>query len=325
MEQLKLDKVMISVVMSVYNESEEMLCQAIESILRQSYRNFEFIIIVDDPNNTKIIQLIKKYSTLNTKIKCLINKENIGLALSLNRGIKESSGQYIARMDADDISTEDRLKIELNYMLEHDLDMVFSARRNIDEEGKIISEYRPFFKNQKIIKNTLELDCIVTHPSVLIRTEVIKKMNGYRMFTVSQDYDLWLRLLSCGYKIGYIPECLIDYRIRSGALSQKKAFMQFETTRYIRKLYYERRRKAGIDSYSYEAYQKYLDKRGVFDKNVTEKYVETVQNFYLGITYLKEFRFKHSMIPCLKALKEIQWTSYFAYKIVRLKLVKWHF
>ena len=126
----------MSVIMSCYNERKPDIIKSINSILEQTYKLFEFIIIVDNPKNNEIIETIKKFK--DKRIKVIINEKNIGLAESLNKGISIAKGKYIARMDADDISLPNRFKIQFDYLESHpDIDVVGSNRITIDENDEI--------------------------------------------------------------------------------------------------------------------------------------------------------------------------------------------
>src|SRR5699024_5552594 len=123
---------LVSVIMSVYNETETELALAIESILNQTYKDIEFIIVLDAPDNELVLKLIKKYQTSDDRIKIIINNQNQGLAKSLNTGIKSSSGEYIARMDADDISFKNRLDVQISFLEKNaDYDIVSTNRVDI--------------------------------------------------------------------------------------------------------------------------------------------------------------------------------------------------
>ena len=114
----------ISVIMSVYKESPQILEQAIESILNQTFRTFEFIIILDNPSNFEAEKIIRKFSNQDNRIIYVKNEMNMGLSKSLNKAILISKYEYIARMDADDISLPTRLEDQLLYMKKNNLDLV---------------------------------------------------------------------------------------------------------------------------------------------------------------------------------------------------------
>ena len=106
----------ISVIMGVYNEKIEWVEKAILSIINQTYTNFEFIVILDNPQNEELKNLISEFSLKDKRIKLYVNEENIGLINTLNKGLKLAKGKYIARMDADDISCGDRFEKQINFL-----------------------------------------------------------------------------------------------------------------------------------------------------------------------------------------------------------------
>ena len=118
---------MISVIMSVYNESPSDLSAAIDSILNQTYRDFEFIVVCDNPQNVKLIDLIQKYVLADERVRFIKNSENIGLALSLNKAASQARGDYLFRMDADDIAYPTRMMEQYKALTESDLDLVCSG------------------------------------------------------------------------------------------------------------------------------------------------------------------------------------------------------
>ena len=133
---------LVSVVMSVYNEPVDYVTKAIESILNQTWENIEFIIVMDNPSNAELGELIKSYGAQYNNIFIMENEKNMGLPYSLNRAISKASGKYIARMDADDISFPERIEEEVLFLKKNNYDMVASNRIDIDEEGNIIRKGR---------------------------------------------------------------------------------------------------------------------------------------------------------------------------------------
>ena len=130
------NKLMISVIMSTYNETAGELHGSINSILKQSYQDMEFIIINDNPERDDLKEILKSYENSDARISVIENKKNIGLAASLNAGIKKAKGEYIARMDADDISLPHRLEKELDFLKKNDLDLVSCFVIRMDEDGR---------------------------------------------------------------------------------------------------------------------------------------------------------------------------------------------
>lgn len=110
--------------MSTYNEENMLIRQAVESILNQTYSEFEFIIVLDNPKNIEIANLIQEYASRDKRIVILKNEKNLGLVKSLNKALEISKGEYIMRMDADDISEKDRIEKEYKFLKENNLDLV---------------------------------------------------------------------------------------------------------------------------------------------------------------------------------------------------------
>ena len=127
-----------SVIMATYKESIECLKQSIESIINQTYNDFEFIIILDNPDNKEHIAFINDYVCKDERIKFYINDKNMGLTNTLNRGLKLAEGKYICRMDADDISELYRMEHQKKYLEENDFDLIGGISQMIDEDGNTI-------------------------------------------------------------------------------------------------------------------------------------------------------------------------------------------
>ena len=129
----------ISVIMSVYNEPKEYLIRSIESILNQTFKDFEFIVILDNPKNEIARNIAKEYSLKDERIVFIKNEENIGLTKSLNKGISISKGKFIARMDADDISHPKRFEEQISFLNKNnEYGLCGTKAYLIDENGKIL-------------------------------------------------------------------------------------------------------------------------------------------------------------------------------------------
>ncbi|MCM8824400.1 MAG: glycosyltransferase [Candidatus Omnitrophica bacterium] len=195
----------VSVIMAAYNE-EKNISKAIESILSQTFENFEFIII-NDGSTDRTEEIIKKYQKKTTRIH-LISKENTGLADSLNLGIRHSRGEYIARMDADDIADEKRLEIQVNFLENNpEIALVGSWCYLIDLDNNRRIECRSPILDKEIRKY-MQKDNPFIHSSVMMRRSVIKKVGGYDRIQGMEDYGLWIRIAK-NYKVANIPMFLI--------------------------------------------------------------------------------------------------------------------
>lgn len=262
----------ISVIMSVYNETQSEIRQSIYSVLNQTYKNFECIIIVDNPQRTDIINYLTDLAKNDARLIIQTNANNIGLAMSMNKAAQISRGKYLARMDSDDICIETRLQKQYECMESNGWDLTCTNYEFIDEDDKKLDMVANHVSDENLRKH-LPFGSFIHHPTVMIKKEIFEEVGGYRNFPCSQDYDLWLRLFEKKIKMHYIDEILLQYRIRSSGISQSNKVRQLNTIWYIQRLYYERKSK-GYDSYSLESYNDYLKRENVFN----EKYCKKAQS-----------------------------------------------
>lgn len=206
-----------------------MLEKAIDSILEQSYKEYELIIVCDRLRESSDL-IVKKYAERDTRIFVIRNDCNIGLAKSLNEGIKRAKGKYIARMDADDVSWINRIKTQVEFLENRpDVGVVFSRVRKIDETGKILKRSSPNLTEKRIL-TSLFYGCLLTHPTVMIRKSALDNMPyWYCPNRKAEDYDLWTRMILNDIKIAQISKVLYDYRVHSNQLSMRnKSVLSFE-------------------------------------------------------------------------------------------------
>lgn len=253
----------ISVIMSVYNETDKELSEAINSILNQTYKNIEFIVIIDNPKNNQILECLKKYD--DSRLIVIINEKNIGLTASLNNALKIASGDYIARMDADDISIIDRLEKQIKLCEMKNLDIVTSNIILINEKGEKIKS----LNNINVNPNILLLRNIYFHPTWLVRRKVYESLNGYRDIKYVEDYDFLCRAIISGFKIGIHPEELLMYRIRKNGISKSNEFNQYCNAIKIRKAL----EKSDKDLFKYNDYLE--NDLSEIEKNYIYRYIKT--------------------------------------------------
>ena len=228
---------LVSVIMSTYKEEEIFLRQAIESILNQTYKDFEYIIILDNPDNNLHIRIIKEYANLDKRIKFYVNEKNMGLTASLNKGLGLAKGKYICRMDADDISINKRIENQKRYLEENNYDLIGGISQMIDENGKSIYSIKKVPTNMDKIKKALKYNQIISHPTWFGKKEVFDKLNGYRNMPLCEDYDFTLRAVLNGYKISNIDETVLKYRMTSSSISRSNLYEQYLFARFITKKY----------------------------------------------------------------------------------------
>lgn len=235
----------ISVVMSVYN-CEKYLREAVDSVLNQSFKNFEFIII-NDGSNDNSLGIILEYQARDNRI-LIVSQNNIGLTGSLNRAIGLSRCEYIARQDADDISLVPRLERQHGFLKIHPQVAVAGCFGEIFNDEGIVSPIGNLHLSSRALKRYLPRKNPMIHGSVMMRKSCLEKAGFYRdFFRHSQDYDLWLRLSEC-FDLAILPELLYRYRISADAISVSRFMVQKQYADIARQFHSERL-KTGKDSY----------------------------------------------------------------------------
>lgn len=199
----------ISIIMAVYNGAD-FIKESIDSILDQSFTDFEFIII-NDGSTDDSLNIIEKYS--DTRIEVINNENNIGLPKSLNKAIRLSKGKFIARQDADDISHKLRLEKQYNKIVSSQYDLISSDCHCIDVDSNIMGLAKLRFKNKNKIQHLLTGKMIFPHGSVLFKKNIVDIQKCYNEnFYYAQDAELWLRLLKLNYNFFHFEEPLYTLR-----------------------------------------------------------------------------------------------------------------
>lgn len=215
----------VSVIMSVYSD-ERYVRESVESILNQTFTDFEFIII-DDGSEDSTWDILTEYADQDQRLRLFKNTKNIGLTRSLNKGLQVAQGEYIARQDSDDISLPERLEKQ-NRFLENKLEYVVVGSWGIaiNEKETTIGVIQPEHGFETILCNMLFGNRLI-HSSTVYRKNWINKIGRYNeSFSATQDYDLWLRVIAHEGKIDNIPEFLIQYRIHNQNISISQNTMQ---------------------------------------------------------------------------------------------------
>ncbi len=253
MEQDKL----VSVIICVYKEPLSWVRQAFESIISQTYKNLEIISVLDDPASCGDLSAYLERLATEGTIRLIRNARNLGAGRSRQVAIENSRGEFIAIMDADDISTPERIEREMEAI--SFCDIVCSQAELIDEAGNTIG-FSP--DETPEINKTLPHGNIIFNPSVLIRKSAYEQCGGYRSLSVSEDYDLWLRMLLKGKVFSRIDQRLIKYRMRDTSLSHARSnvFKVHLTTSFLQSQY-NRAKRSKKDTYSLEGLDEYLKKR----------------------------------------------------------------
>lgn len=254
-----MDDNLISVVMSTYNETEPILRQAIESVQNQTYKNFEFLIILDNPHNEQIQKIVEAYAKEDCRIRILHHEKNQGLTQSLNEGIAKAEGSLIARMDADDIVMPEWIEIELNALKKRDLDFVAASKKNIDEQNQDLGTFINHLSPDKMRK-LLPYDNSVNHSTVLMKKEKAEQLGGYRNILSCEDYDLWIRMLCSGCKMAVLPDVLVYYRVRKQSITRMDKYQQYLSEQFIRKMYRKSQKRKRNKFLSMKSYREFCQR-----------------------------------------------------------------
>jgi len=223
----------LTVLMPVFNAAR-FLREAMDSILSQTFTDFEFLII-DDGSTDDSVAILKSYA--DPRIRFYQNGENMGISPTLNKGIELAATPYIARMDADDISYPERLAKQYAYLQAHpDCAMVSSLVRVIAEDGQFVRQ--DSFKSEFFYYN-LTFICWIYHPTVMYRTAAVKAAGMYTA-AYAEDFELFWQL-SRQHKLYNLPEVLLDYRVTSQSLHQvlkKQEYAQAQQEQLLRNFRY---------------------------------------------------------------------------------------
>lgn len=227
----------LSVIMSAYNEKEIWLKQSIESVLNQTFSDFEFLIILDNPNAENLKNLIKSYSERDARIRFYVNEKNSGLVYSLNRALNLARGEYIVRMDADDISEIDRFEKEFKVLTSEKLDLVGSMITIIDENDKENGFMNIYGTTPDTCVKSLKYRSCIVHPTWMFRKKLVDNFGGYYNVPTAEDYEFLCRMAVNGAKMKNINDNLLKYRRRESGISLKNSYQQYQIARIVRNNY----------------------------------------------------------------------------------------
>tara|TARA_B100002051_G_C16621929_1_gene578735 strand:+ start:69 stop:1040 length:972 start_codon:yes stop_codon:yes gene_type:complete len=283
-------KIKVSFLICVFN-GENFLDQALLSIKNQTYQNFE-VVIVNDASTDDSLLIINKYSKDFTNYRIINNSNNIGLTRSLNLAAKFAKGEWLARLDADDVCHHSRIDKQLKLCSsKNSIALIGSGCNFIDSDNRFIFK-KNFGQKSAYIRNQLQkVNAFFPHSSALIKKSIFLKMGGYdEFFKYAQDYDLWLRI-SEKYQIVASRDHLVNIRIHKNRISSKTQDEQFIFARSAIVSYWLRR------EYNIKTNQKI--KKKIY-KNLIS-YISK-NSYYQGYFYfqnIKKLLFQKSYIKCL--------------------------
>ncbi len=218
---------MVSILMPAYN-CEKYVLEAVSSMLAQTFKDFE-LLVIDDGSTDSTRSILNRISDHRLRIKS--NPKNLGLIATLNIGLENCIGKYVARMDADDISAIERLDKQVQFLELHPEVHVLGTMVNlIGEDGKVFSGLSGYPTAPKDIRQHLLRECCLIHPTVMFRKDTVSSAGGYGTGAKhSEDYDLWLRL-SHEHAIANLPDKLVSYRIHKNQVSIKNVIAQHQSS-----------------------------------------------------------------------------------------------
>lgn len=216
---------LITVLMPVYNEKERYLKKSIESILQQTFSNFEFIIINDGSDNKRCIDILQEYANRDARIKLINYKRsrntfgNTGVTAVLNFGLEEARGKYVARIDSDDFADKERFSTQLDFMENNpDFALCGTWGKVVNKDDAIIGEKKGYSEYDEIKKKIISINHF-THSTLFFNKDTVLSIGGYNNQMIkAQDYDLLLKIIP-RYKVRIIPEFLSYYRANDDSIS----------------------------------------------------------------------------------------------------------
>ena len=219
-----LNKKTISVVLPVLNTDVDTASRCIDSLIRQTFTDIE-IIIVNESKNTEVNKKLREYSEADQRIRILLLENGKNLAYAINSGILLSSGEFIARMDIDDECLPDRFEKQLRFLFDYPEVAVVGSHTYI-RQGSEDHNIRKFPLDHSSIKRALQFFNPICHPSVLMRKQVVSSVGLYdEKFFHAEDYELWCRLVSRGYRLANIDEPLLHYSLPASEVRAKENWL----------------------------------------------------------------------------------------------------
>lgn len=214
---------LISVLMCAFN-AERYIAETVESVLRQTLEDFE-LVVVDDGSTDDTPGILADFAKRDPRLR-IITGPNAGIPQAANVGLAACRGQFIARIDADDIAKPRRLEVQVQYLRDHDLVACGTWHDLIDERGRLLKLLKTPVDNETIQDRALKGHGSICNPTSMIRRQPFVDLGGYSEdLPVAEDLDSWLRLGEVG-NLGNVPECLAQYRLHSHSISEQKCQLE---------------------------------------------------------------------------------------------------
>lgn len=304
-------KELISILMPTYNV-EKFVEEAVRSVLVQTYKNFE-LIIVDDCSTDKTFEILQRLAAEDNRIRLFRNEVNSKICKTLNRALEYAHGEYIGRMDGDDVSTPERFEVLKKFMDEHpDVSLVGSNMITIDEDGREISRKRYIRTNRYIQLGNHYQPCIAH--IWLAKREVYDTLHGYRDVPYVEDWDFLLRGQNKGFHYANADEFVYKCRIRNGNTGTTNGLRQRKAGRYVLKLN-KAEKQSGRNEFNENDYVKAIE----FTEKEQVKYVKAAQDLDAAI-HSRDNKWK-LVKYALKAMMKSKYIFRYLYESAILRLI----
>lgn len=302
---MRVNKPTVSVILTAYKEPTLWFSESLDSAINQTFQDLEILVMVDNPEDNKLSDIVKKKALQDNRIKLVKNERNLGLAQTLNKAIDLSSGKYICRMDADDIAKPYRVEKQLNYIRKMNYDLVGGQLEVINENGQTLYPASSIPRTSSKINSALKWNNCVAHPTWFGKREIFLKQ--YRNISLCEDYDFLLRASMDGFLLGNVPEIVLKYRMSSNSISRSNLYQQYLSQCYLSQQY-----KKGV-----------IADPNQLDQYISIKYTKQKSNHYtkanvLFNTALETLTYKKYFRACLLGLKACLHSRSYANKILRL-------
>ncbi|MBI1248247.1 glycosyltransferase [bacterium] len=227
---------LVSVLMPVLNPNPRHFREALESILTQTYRNLQ-IVIVEDPSERDGREITRELQ--DDRITHIRNDQRTSLREQLNQGLNLATADLVARGDADDIWEPHRIATQVQrFQQDPDLVVLGSTLKIIDDDGNLLG-YRDYPRDHEAIAQALRRYNAMAHPVVMFRREAVLAQGGYQKEILIEDYDLWCRLIRSGAKFANLPEPLLQYRVHPGGMKATRLKKQLWETIQIKREHFQ--------------------------------------------------------------------------------------
>lgn len=231
---------LVSVILASFNEAPDMISDAINSILQQTYKNLE-VLIFDDSTSKETIETINRLAA-DTRVKVFRFPERVGFVKSLNKGLEAAQGEFIARMDGDDFSLSIRIEKEVAFLQGNPEISIVGGNMDIMDERGTVTSHRSYPVGG--IKLWM-FSCYrnpLAHPTIMMRREIVDK--GYRYndsLKLSEDLDFWLRLMNVNYKLANLEDTVLRFRVQSNFAEKRTSDTQRQYMANVRKANFDKK------------------------------------------------------------------------------------